>query len=46
MDSIEQRKIFINKLLESNNLQKMIDENTDDIKELTTLKKKINKKIK
>ena len=41
MDSIEQRKIFINKLLESNDLQKMINENTDDIKELTTLKKKI-----
>lgn len=41
MDSIQKRKIFINNLLESNDLQKMIDEKTSDINELTTLKKKI-----
>lgn len=41
MDSIQKRKIFINNLLESNELQKMIDEKTSDINELTTLKKKI-----
>ena len=41
-NSIIERKQFIEDLLKSNDLQKMIvEESTDDINELTTLKKKI-----
>ena len=40
-NSIEIRKKFINDLLQSNNLQKMISDDNSNIEELTTLKKKI-----
>ena len=39
-NSIEIRKKFINDLLRSNNLQKMISDDNTNIKELITLKKK------